>query len=330
MNTCQIVIKAKTPTHIPVADKPLKQGGKIENLTIEEFQKRLGCVYNDGISIDKKATITPFRESVAGSKTSSQLIQQVQKILKFSFKNLFLCKGDCGYGVFASQDIPKDTVVAIYSGTIINGHKVEDSDDEGLGYFESNMAFCTKNHRGIASFMQHLPKLPKVDMETYFQVAQMCGFKDKNEMRLDSDLYNVEFRNSNSIKNTAIENIRNEYIKYNNFPLIALVTDFDIKSGDQLGFNYGCHYWMSRNVTPEIFDKSGNTLSTKVYKRIFGRLFFENFSYTGEYKPLIEYLKGGQTKITLFGDDKKIHEVYASELLLKLLLAKAGNLVIKG
>lgn len=54
MISCQYVIKACTPQFIPVADKPLRLGGKIEYVAVEEFQKRFGSVYNDGISIDAK------------------------------------------------------------------------------------------------------------------------------------------------------------------------------------------------------------------------------------------------------------------------------------
>jgi hypothetical protein len=49
MNSIHFVVNAQMPKFILVADKPLKLGGKIEYLAINEFQERFKCVYNEGI-----------------------------------------------------------------------------------------------------------------------------------------------------------------------------------------------------------------------------------------------------------------------------------------
>ena len=329
MSSVHYVVGAQTPAFIPVADRPLQLGGNTEFLTVEEFQKRFGFVYNDGISVDAKTRIRPFTESVTGDVPASQLKKQIERVLKSPLVNLVLCKmGECGHGVFASKDIPKNSVVAVYAGTIMEGDKVSDAADHALGYYGTNMSFSTRHHRGIASFLQHMPEEPRfADAKTFSHVLKMTGQDvSEDELRLNVELYSTEFDSAKTKELIATENIRREFLEFNKIPLIAMVADKDIKSGDQLGFNYGYQYWLSRNVTPEFFDKNGTTVSCRVYKRIFGRLNFGSFSYTGAYRPLIDSLSQRQASIPVRGDDGKSHEVSAGKLLSLLLPAHACRL----
>lgn len=329
MITYQCLVRAETPRFIPVADKPLRLGGKIEYIAIEEFQKRLGFKYNDSILIDTKTKISPFNENITGDVPASQLKKQVEKVLKAACDSLVICNmGEFGYGVFASKDIPKNTVVAIYGGTILSQSKVSNKADQAFGYYGTNMCYSTLQHRGIASFMQHLTEEPRFeDAKTFSHILKRYGQDvSEDQLKLNIEIYSTDFSSTATKALIATENIRREYLNFNNVPLIAMVTNRDIKSGDQLGFNYGYEYWLSRNVTPEYFDKSGNVLSWKLYKRTFGRLNFGAFSYTGEYKPLIDSLKQGRASVKVIDDDKKPHEVPAEKLTLLLLQANAAKL----
>lgn len=326
MNSCQYVVKAQTPKFIAVADKPLRLGGKIEHLALEEFQRRFGCVYNDGISIDANTKITPFSENITGDVPASQLKRQVEKILQAAFDSLVICNmGKFGHGVFASTDIRKDTVVAIYAGTIISGNKVSDERDHAIGYYGANMSFSTRHHRGIASFMQHLPEEPRfTDAKTFSHVLKMCGQDvSEDQLRLNVELYSTEFNSAQTKALIATENVRREFLDFNKLPAIAIVTNRDIKWGEQLGFNYGYLYPLLRNLVFEFFDKIGNKLEHSLYKRTFGQLNFGSFTYTGEYKPLINSLNQGRTSVTVVGDDKKPHEVSVATVLSLLLSANA-------
>jgi hypothetical protein len=51
------ILKAKKPTHIAVADKPLLLGGQVENITIAEFERRTGIHYDESMYIDASLKI---------------------------------------------------------------------------------------------------------------------------------------------------------------------------------------------------------------------------------------------------------------------------------
>ena len=164
MSTSSFDLTAQMPKRIPVADRPLLLGGTVVYLTVDEFQGRCGCSFNDGISLDPRSRITRFQENITGKASSAQLKRQIEKLLRVGYEKLVLCKmGDYGYGVFASHNIPKDTVVAIYGGTIFGRDTILKVDDHVMGYFGTNMMVSTRYHRGIASFMQHLPEEPNGD-----------------------------------------------------------------------------------------------------------------------------------------------------------------------
>ncbi len=321
MNLCQSIISAATPKGIAFADKPLRLGGKIENLALEEFQKRIGCVFREGITKDVSTKIPHFSENITGYLSSSELKNQVKNILNSPCDKLVICNmGKFGYGVFASKDIPKNTVVATYAGKIMSTNKISNEADHAIGYWGTNMSFSTLQHRGIGSFMQHLPEEPKFkDAKTFSEITKMLGQScSEEDLKLNIEFYSTLFT-ANSKELVATENVNREYLEFNKAPLIAMVTQRDIKSGEQLGFNYGRGYWLTRNYVPSYFDKNGKALSRDLYKKTFGQLKFENFSYLGEYGPLIESLKKKNKVIYLNDEKNRKQEVSNCELLCLLL-----------
>jgi hypothetical protein len=208
------------PRLIPVADRPLSLGGTVEYLTLDEFQKRFRCVFNDGISLNTESRIDAFQENVMGKVSSAQLKRQVEKILRVGYENLVLCRmGDFGYGVFASKNIPKDTVVAIYGGTIAPRDRVLRFDDHTIGYFGTPMTFSTIYHRGIASFMQHLPEEPNGDDPKMLSSMLKSMGQDTSEeqLKLELELYSTRFVPDTARELIAIENIRREFTRCANF-----------------------------------------------------------------------------------------------------------------
>ncbi len=329
MNSCQNIVNAATPKEIAYADKPLRLGGKIENLALEEFQKRIGCVFREGITKDVSTKIPHFSEKITGYLSSSELNHQVKNILNKPCEKLVICNmGKFGHGVFASKDIPKNTVVATYAGKILSTTKTSYEEEHAVSYWGTNMSFSTLQHRGIGSFMQHLPEEPKFkDAKTFSEITKMLGQSCSEEhLKLNIDFYSTLFT-ANSKELVATENINREYLEFNNAPLIAMITKRDIKSGEQLGFNYGYPYWLSRNCVPSYFDKNGDALSRDLYKKTFGQLKFENFSYLGEYGPLIESLKKKNKVIRLTDEKNRKQEVSSCELL--CLLERANGISIK-
>lgn len=333
MNPISYLVRAEIPQFIQVADKPLRLGGKIERISVDEFQRRFKCIYNDGVSVEPGTKIPPFEEDIFGKPTSNELKAQVKKILRTAHESLVLCDmGKEGHGVFASTDIPKFTVVAIYAGTI-NTRPKHANEEEALGFEGTDISIGGRHHRGISSFMQQLPGKPKKWKDAKEEQAVLMShghYKSETQIKLDNTFYHTEF-DANNQEHIAVSNIRREYLNIGGVPVVVLMTDTDVKAGDQLGFDYGGSYggyWKARKITPEFFYKSGAVVPHALYKRTFGRLNFDGFSYTGEYKPLIDLVRSGQKTIKLICDDKKRHELSAAMLMCSLLSVNACALQV--
>lgn len=201
-------------------------------------------------------------------------------------------------------------------------------EEHGFAY-DSDVSISTKNFRGIGSFFQHLPVTPYMsDLKEWCAFAKSQGKEIiESEARQSIELYSVEFDSQETRNRLATDNLILEYLNYQNTPVIAFMTIEHVKKGDQLGLDYRHQYWLSRKVTPEFFDKNGSVLPSGFYKRTFGCLTFEigmnTFTYTGEYKPLVDLLKKRISPVTVTGDDNKTYKVSVGSLFLTLVAARA-------
>lgn len=305
-----IMIHANKLETIPVADKPLNLGGQIQRLTHEEFKLQFGSDYDEKVELEnEKLSFSSFTESIEGRLSSSQLKSQLARLIQHPRDDLTLCKinDEVGYGVFAVNDIPKDTVLCFYSGTLMAGNKTT-RDDHAMGISGLNAAVSTQNYRGISSFFQHLPGNPPFpDVKQLLQILHLTGQPvSEKDLMLEDELYSIEFSDNNTRRTLATANIRREYILHNQTPMILFVTNQPIKAGDQLGLKYGYLYWLSRGIAPKLFDKSGAVIPNHQYHRTFWKLKFDGFDYTGDLKPLIEQIKR-RVVLVEFKDDMKVN-----------------------
>lgn len=302
----EVVLQPDVLPTMLVLDKPLNMGGKANYLSPEAFKLIFGLDYAEKMDIKNKNMIqATFSESIEGRLSSSQLKSQLKTILKKPRNDLALYKinDQVGYGVFALNDIKKDTVLCFYSGTFMKGG-ITEKNDEAMSFWALNVAISTESHRGISSFFQHLPAPLRVpDIDDFVQMLHKMGQDvSKKELQLYDELYSIEFIN-NSDKMLATENIRREYINFNGIPVILFVTNVPIKAGDILGIKYGHDYWLSRGAVPELFDRSGNVLASSGYKRTFWKLNFGDFSYTGDLRPLVKQINKKSKWVRLIDDD---------------------------
>lgn len=325
------ILSAKERTHIKFADKPLNQGGKPIITSVAEFQSYLGVPLSDSIYFDNGLKIEDikFGENIRGFISSRLLCNQIKNLLSHPRDDLVVCKmGNVGLGIFSESNIPKDTVILIYGGEVTKGVTTTNSKDEALQFHGSAFIFATNKSRSLASLLQHLPEKSHFSNIKEFQsILEMSGQNlSESELKQNSELYSTEFFSADTKENVMTENLRLEYVNYNGIPLIAIVTNEDIKPGDQLGFNYGYEYWLSRKIIPEFFDKLGAIIPPACYIKTFGCLQFPGgFTYTGEYKPLIDAVKIGQQEITIVDDAKQTHKVAAKIVQQSLIAARAMN-----
>lgn len=145
---------------------------------------------------------------------------------------------DIGWGIFSRENIPKNTLVAFYSG-ILKSAKIC-NDYEHLIYWDpidSQLRFSIDAYStgGTARFFNHLP------------------------MRIDPQQAQMLFRTSLN-KRFAAGNLLKYCLIYNGFPIIVFVTAVDINPGEQLGYDYGDSYrW---NGKPFYFDTIGRIIQT--------------------------------------------------------------------
>lgn len=301
-------------------------GGEIRHIPINEFEKIIGQTYCDKIDASSWSSPCFVPENITGSLSSEELKLQLEYILENSSQDLMIAKINdvVGYGVFALNAIPKNKVLTFYSGTIREGMQVKDTTDHAMNYFELNLHFSTKLHRGISSFLQDLPTpLSLADPELFFKALKSQAKKiTKNELMMEYELYSLEFKHGYL---PATANIRQEYIFYAGIPMVLLVTDRAIEAGEPLGIHYGFNYWLSRGIVKELFDKKGHILSPSGYRRTFYQLKFENFNYTGEFSPLIEQLKQGEPQIQLIDEQNQVQKIAPSLVLKQLLLTRGIN-----
>jgi acyl-coenzyme A synthetase/AMP-(fatty) acid ligase/curved DNA-binding protein CbpA len=309
---------------IAIADKPLHLGGTIQHMPVCEFEKIIGQPYMNKVDASQSGmNLSDFKDNIIGNLTAAQLKTQVEVLLKNPRQDLVLHKQNdaLGFGVFASSNIPKDTVLCFYSGTLVNSLKTNMKNDEAIEYFGLKASFSTKKYRGIGSFFQHFPsklKCPDVTMLSKILHSVGQGVSEK-DLKIEEELYSIQFLDKEVEQSLAVANSRREHINFQGIPLVLLVTDSDVRAGEQLGFNYGKNYWLSRKIVPELFDKFGTVIPSSSYKRTFYQLQLNGSHYTGELLPLIQQLAQIKTQIELKDDKGAIRKI-APDLVLDELL----------
>lgn len=314
------------PQYLNVADRPLRLGGQIRQVPIELFEKEVNCIYNDGITIRKGSKVDPFEESYSpGAKPF--FVKQIESSLTRIRDRLVLCKmGDLGYGVFAVDNIRPGTVLALYAGTITKTVQTQDSNDYALTYYKSNFSFSTRHHRGISSFMQHLPdEKQRSTVEEHFNALRSQGRKvDLEDLKNDIVLYSTRFDDTSIEKSVMTQSVDMQFLNYKGVPMIAMVASRFLKRGDQLGYNYGSFYWQTRGA-PSFFTNEGNTISRASYVRTSGYLRFKNFTYTGDYEPLVQKVRQGKLEVEIQDNSGRTHRIPLFTLFVKLVLAGAAR-----
>lgn len=315
------MLRSLVPQKILVAHRPPRLGGKVEALTPEVFQEKFGFCYHETLDAREfmEKSKQPMIESVTGNLSADALRAQLRQLLASPREDIAIChiNDQVGYGVFALSAIPKDTLLCFYSGTLKESQNLKTTEHCAIGLWGMNAIVSTESHRGISSFFQHLPSPLKVpDVRLLHQILRMTGqVVSENALRCEDELYSVTFSDDTVKRSLAMANLRKEYINIDGIPVIVFVTNASVEAGDQLGFNYGYSYWSSRNTAPELFDNSGAIVPHEQYRRTHGHLTFNNETYQGDFKKLIEQLQQGKQQILLENGVYQSAESVANELL---------------
>lgn len=310
------LLTARPVTRISIADKPLLIGGQITEIDQEEFEKRFGVKAGEGIYVDESfphAAIEQAKENITSIFGREYFTKQIPAVINDPFAHVAIAfiNDKVGYGLFAKHEIKKGTLICIYSGEI--GSSLDRKSLKGLefGYYNTNFCYKQSLFRGVASFIQHMPVEPKFpDVKKLSSVLSMIGQQvSEEELMLDTELYCLKFSSADVRANLATANIDQEYLIYKGVPVIAMVANRDIHAGSELGTKYGYQYF---NFHPELFDLKGGIIQRNLYQRTYGRLFFKDFTYSGNYASIIHEI---ETKATLrLNTSKGLREVPAEQV----------------
>ena len=287
----EILVEAKRLEKIPYSDKPLPQGGTIEYLSSEEFEKKLGFTYTESLQGDRKELSKYLKDKELLSQIRNRMDlpkdEAVLERLANPLDCLVVCKMDdqVGHGLFASKDIPAGTVLFMYSGTIEAAKTYEKGDEYTYcwGSLNSNAIekiVSAKQAGGLSRFMQHLPQ----DQERHKKHLKQELLKQFNPVLIaerginldefveelmqqakDHELEDVKFHDLKMKEQLATGNVHVCQTVINGVPVIACVAEYDIKAGEQIGFSYGESYWKTAEKKPCYFLKDGNLIPKTAY-----------------------------------------------------------------
>lgn len=286
-----ILVAAKTQPRIAYSRKPLPQGAPIQLLTHSEFKSKFGCEYTESLFGDRNE-LAPYLNNeklheTIRNRPDLPKEQAIAERLNNPLSGLVICEMDesVGCGVFTSNDIPPNTVLFLYAGPIENAKTYQENDaycyawikQEFLSTYQLPLkAISAKNLRGIAGFMQHLPRdeekhkqylkegLLKVFPEELIAARGIDLNKYVDEMmqqhsETDNDELNELKLDVGTKKNLATSNVTFSFTIYKGVPVVVGWTLYGIKAKEQVGTAYGPGYL--KNMSPKYFNLLGQVLN---------------------------------------------------------------------
>lgn len=222
-------------------DLPSKKGTSLQYITSEQFTELFKTTFAEGLSINPNMQSALQwdnnllnKDGILSGIDRRDLESRINNIINGqSNEYLAITKMDnaVGHGVFAIKDIPKHTVLCIYSGEIEIGTQTTIDHSNEYLFYSGNFRISANRVRGVASFMQHLPGNTEAFGENHHLYART--------------------------------NVMTEFVIINNIPVIAVVALRNISANEQVGFTYG-DYWKTRGH-PHLFYHSGEIAPRKEY-----------------------------------------------------------------
>lgn len=286
------LIQVPKSARIPYFDKPPAHGGQLSYLTPEEFKQKFGCDYSESIwcrdnfPLDGYKAL-PFKEEITIDQDALKrgvglLRQKANAQLAIGFID-----EKVGYGIFALEDIPEDTVLCFYAGTLVEKKSATNVDDYIHGLkADVDVAVSAKEKRGLAGFMQHLP-LNYDEMEQFFAKFMKKKFREairqnkiseaqidavakqsiSHDRTLDVEFDQIKFKNREIARNTATTNVHPANVLLDGVWVQAIMASREIKKNEMVGFTYSMGYWQGCGVMPELFTMKGEILPHDCYTR---------------------------------------------------------------
>jgi hypothetical protein len=279
------IFRVETPDYLWVADKPPRLGGVPKKLPVAEVEAKFNFTYTE--SILASGRLLEFHGEPDTHPDLTRAVNQYARRAKDIIDKLVLCYiGDerIGWGVFAREDLPANTMLAIYAGEIVKDHE-QIFDPYGLENGDDHYSVSAGQYGGIARFFQHAPFNPEHEIEAlaaagaapavlnrqlidaHLQTLRESAKHDPALKETFIEFDSLRFLSSSAKENMAWDNIKTQNVRVNGVNMRIFSTRQAIPAGDLITFSYGIGYWVTCNVMPELFERSGRVLDHSCYSR---------------------------------------------------------------
>lgn len=289
----QELVPGKPLTRIAFADKPPTLGGKIVYHTPEEISKLLGFEYTESLwgkpkelkkYLEDKSLHQAIMRKPDQPKQGDVLHRLANPLDCFAICKITEAK-DIGYGLFALEDIPANTILFLYSGKVTSSKEFDKGDSYAytwgtVGQSIPKKCVSAKYSGNLSRFMQHLPidnERHKVFLKQYWEKKLSPELLASRNINLDQfvnqmsapfhdyELDAITFKSDKYKAALATSNVRVCQIVINNTPVIVCVALYEIKRYEMLGYSYGKNYWMTAGIQPRFFTKEGALVPQNAY-----------------------------------------------------------------
>ncbi len=245
--------------------RPIKENE--EKITKEKLESRLGFCYINTVEpstqfrpveYNEFATIkTPFRSN------EEQLCIIPENINEW-LVIVFIDK-TVGHGVFARQDIPKNTCICIYAGELSNDQCEDDYTlalitslkEKPLDSFEKEEV---SRGREILKALGRIIEGAGGSLVSENQWPHICFISSKQKGNVSRFFQHLPDTSSHSIiakQNVRVVDVFDETLQ---LPVTLFISRHYIRKGEQIGFDYGKEYWKEANQQPKYFTMSGQII----------------------------------------------------------------------
>lgn len=299
------LVPANNLKRIAVSDSPPNTNPVIYYLTPEQFSEKFGFTYDESLYGPSEARAlskdAEFRQKL-GRENKKKDVPHESAILE-RLRNPLDCfviskisgekedESGVGYGLFTLEDIPRGTVLGIYSGTIgPAGVYEEKNPDDYCSQWgilsNSTHVISSKEQGGLARFMQHLPfcriaygnKLQNAFKKKFIPAALAASgiSQEKIEAGIQklfdthipkaNDLEKVQFSSQALRSQLATENVHIVSMFLHGVLITTFSAAYDIHKNHMLGYRYGEKYWLSSKKEPRYFTQLGALIGRDQYQ----------------------------------------------------------------
>lgn len=249
------------------ANKPLKLGGVVEEISVDELSKKINTPFIYSDSLFSQGEHPPYLKENSDIKKlpTNPLIESFEEIGFTDISAFVICNmGQLGHGVFANRDFEPERCLILYAGII--GERP--SSNYAFSYSkEVTLSVDAEKVGNIARFIQHMPI--NFNLRTEYREKWLDYNQEKSENKPEFFEYwqwrNLNYYSGLTENDVAWANMSMGTIPLQGVPCAILYNNRKIHKGEQIGISYGQGYWLSRNIKPELFDSNGEVIPEKKY-----------------------------------------------------------------